>query len=358
MKNDIKNAVKIGCIFVGNVLGAGFASGKELAEFFCRYGKGGIIGFAVCSVLFGILCCKVLRICREKNIKNYNEFNYFLFGEKIGVVTEVFSMLLTAEIFAAMIAGGSAAIGYFSGEESFLWNIAIGGMIFAVLMFDLKGIADINMLLCPILIIGGVTTGLYLYGKIGNGAALGEDIIKEKAWYEWLISAIIYVSYNGVTVIPVITGIGEIKRSARCERLCGIISCLIIFMIGIIMMMPLYKMYGNIAGMPLPLLEMSEREGNVIRYVYFFVFTASVFTTAVGNGFGIVEWLGEKVMIKKVYIKIIVCAAVIIMSKVGFSAMVERIYPLFGCVGVCEIAAVFINSKKFEKVVDKGHHLW
>ena len=33
MKNDIKNAVKIGCIFVGNVLGAGFASGKEAAEF-------------------------------------------------------------------------------------------------------------------------------------------------------------------------------------------------------------------------------------------------------------------------------------------------------------------------------------
>ncbi|MBR1442056.1 MAG: hypothetical protein IJ583_00800 [Firmicutes bacterium] len=345
MKNDIKNAVKIGCIFVGNVLGAGFASGKEAAEFFCRYGKGGLIGFTVCCVLFGMLCCKVLRICREKNIKNYIEFNYFLFGEKIGVITEIFSMLLIAEIFAAMIAGGSAAIGYFSGEESFLWNIVIGGIIFSVLMFDLKGIAEINILLCPVLIIGGVATGLYLYGKMGSGDAP----IIEKDWYEWLISAIIYVSYNGVTVIPVITGIREIRHSVRCERLCGIISCIVIFIIGIAIMMPLYKMYGSIENMPLPLFEMSERAGNVIRYVYFFVFTASVFTTAVGNGFGIVEWLGEKVGMKKIYIKIIVCAAVIVMSKVGFSAMVGKIYPLFGCVGVCEIAAIFIFSKKFQK---------
>lgn len=47
--------ISLGFIYIGTLIGAGFASGQEIMSFFTIYGKGGLLGIIVVSVFFFIL---------------------------------------------------------------------------------------------------------------------------------------------------------------------------------------------------------------------------------------------------------------------------------------------------------------
>ena len=56
----MQNILKAVCVIIGTIIGAGFASGKEIYVFFNNYGIKGIAGIAIASVLTGIVIYKVL----------------------------------------------------------------------------------------------------------------------------------------------------------------------------------------------------------------------------------------------------------------------------------------------------------
>lgn len=75
MKNNcLKCSFLLSCTFLGAVIGAGFASGREIAEFFLPFGKWGILGlFTACFVL-AFCFYAVTKTVAENNIKNTYEY--------------------------------------------------------------------------------------------------------------------------------------------------------------------------------------------------------------------------------------------------------------------------------------------
>ena len=58
----MKETISIVLVIIGALVGAGFASGQEIYSFFYLYGKNGIYGILIMSVLIGILIYKSLKI--------------------------------------------------------------------------------------------------------------------------------------------------------------------------------------------------------------------------------------------------------------------------------------------------------
>mgnify|MGYP007102037769 CR=1 FL=1 len=56
----MKKIIKCLMIIIGTLIGAGFASGKEIATFFNRFSDQGLAGVILASSLFGILVAIVL----------------------------------------------------------------------------------------------------------------------------------------------------------------------------------------------------------------------------------------------------------------------------------------------------------
>ena len=71
---SIKKVVIVDCVIIGTLIGAGFASGKEIYLFFSKYGIYGIIGAVVSSILTSVIILKVLKISRNNNLTNNNKF--------------------------------------------------------------------------------------------------------------------------------------------------------------------------------------------------------------------------------------------------------------------------------------------
>ena len=71
---DVKNITKIVLVIIATLVGAGFASGKEIYSFFFIYQKFGIIGICISSTIISLTIYKVFKICLNSNVNTYKEF--------------------------------------------------------------------------------------------------------------------------------------------------------------------------------------------------------------------------------------------------------------------------------------------
>ena len=68
----MKNSLKVVLVIIGTLIGAGFASGKEVYIFFNQYGSLGVLGVVLSGIFISIVIYKVLKITKENEVQNYN----------------------------------------------------------------------------------------------------------------------------------------------------------------------------------------------------------------------------------------------------------------------------------------------
>ena len=73
----MKEIFSIVLVIIGALVGAGFASGQEIFSFFYLYGKNGMYGIIIMSILMGILIYKSLKIIYKNDIYNYIPFIFY-----------------------------------------------------------------------------------------------------------------------------------------------------------------------------------------------------------------------------------------------------------------------------------------
>lgn len=191
--------------------------GQEIYTFFNRYGIKGLIGLVFSMFLMSYIIYKTFKISLCKNAKMYQDFLVDILPDKLKnnkalvfIVNNIINLFLLIS-FNIMVAGFST---YFS-QELFLPKL-IGGILIAIIAFitffkGINGVIKINSYLIPSLIVLIIFLGIKKIETI--------EIIREnsKSLY-WIISSILYASYNSITLIPILISLREElnhKKEAR-----------------------------------------------------------------------------------------------------------------------------------------------
>lgn len=334
MKN--KDWIKLAAIYGSVFLGAGFASGQELLQYFIGFGRLGIAGIIIAGVLFAIVGWAVLRICQREGIRNYHMLMTHLFGVRLGGVMEGAVVAFLFCLFVAMLAGAGA-----TGQEAFdipftAGAVVTGGIVFLVLCFGLKGIVKVNLILAPFMLFGGIFIGLYSYFSYTMPAfsLFGDRSIG----IAWVLSAVVYACYNLVTGVPILAAISPMAVKKRDAMLGGLVGGGIITILGICMALPLFLYHTNVISLEIPFLYIVTQHGIEFRLFYLAVLIAAIFTTAACNAFAVSEWLNKRG--RKIVTAAMLCVAGIAVSHIGFSNIVSYVYPAFGFLGVFKIVVI------------------
>ncbi len=343
MKEENRNIMKTACVYTGTVLGAGFASGRELMSFFVDYGCFGFLGLIISGALFAVIGCTVLKIVYENNITGYPQFAKYLLGKNLGKGMEVIVLLFLLVLFATMIAAGGEMADSVFGADGVKGEVIVGALCFAVFLFDLDGLVEINVILCPVLVIGGIFVGLYIFLYSPAEVFSYTNAVEISVIHNFAVSAVIYVSYNIITAVSVLVSLNRLITSRKTARRAGVLGGLCMCLLGICMALPVFANYSNISMEEMPMLKLVMNY-DFIKYLYIVILLAAVFTTAAANGFAVIEWLEERTSLKKIYIKLIIAVWGIAAAQIGFSNFVGSIYPVFGYVGLIEMAVILKNA--------------
>ena len=122
------NFIEITSLYIGVIMGAGFASGRECWQFFGVFGQKGYFGAVFSTVCFVVLACMLTYIARSKNTSDLgrlispfeNRYIDSVIGWTLGIIYYTMIIAMTA-------AGGSLL------NQQFGVNKIIGGAVIALL---------------------------------------------------------------------------------------------------------------------------------------------------------------------------------------------------------------------------------
>lgn len=155
------NIIKAVCVIIGTIIGAGFASGKEIYIFFNQYGTKGLLGIGLASIVTGVIIYRVLIQISTIKAKDYNQYlEQIHINPKIKEILNCIINIFLLISFYIMIAGFCA---YFKQEYEFN-SIIIGAIVSLICYFtfmnQIEGITKINTVLIPLIIIMIILIGI------------------------------------------------------------------------------------------------------------------------------------------------------------------------------------------------------
>ncbi|MEA4968381.1 MAG: hypothetical protein VB048_09735 [Bacteroidaceae bacterium] len=319
-------SIKKACLFIGMVVGAGFASGREITDYFLVYGSKWTIGILFSGVLFFIYSTAVTSIINKNKINSFHDYLNLIMDTKFAFFTEWVSGLFFCMMFFAMVSAAGSAAREIFGINFWLGVFLMIAACAAVLALGINAIENISVIIVPLLVIGIALIG----------AKSGTVTLNENTKTSVIMSSIIYVSYNTMTAASVIAE--ENKGTSRYDGiimglLCGVAMTFMGYFIGKTI---LY--FGSVTiNSELPFAAAAKKIGGIYNIAYAMVFITAVYTTAVCDGMAAIRCISDKLRIssKKSLILLIILA--VMFSFVSFTDFVSKIYPVFGVAGILQL---------------------
>ena len=339
---NIRNICKITFVIIGTIIGAGFASGQEIYTFFNKYGANGIIGICISILLMSYIIYKTFKIVLENNINNYEEFVKTIMPQKFKdnkilrlTISNIINIFLLI-CFNIMVAGFAT---YFVQEL----NISkwFGAIIIAVLSFitlskNIDGVIRINTFLIPVIILLIDFLGI---SKIEFVSIVSNNYNNSNYW---ILSSILYASYNSITLIPLLIGLKDKINIKKQPIIISICVGTIMLVLSIIIFLLMNTFINQIYGIEIPLIYIASSLGRGFKYIYGSVILIAIFTTAIGSGYGFLSNITKQ---RKTYMLCAgaICLASIIIGQIGFSSLINFLYPIFGYLGIIQIIFLIIS---------------
>lgn len=201
MMNFYRNYILPGLVFQSVVIGGGYATGRELIEFFAPAGPvGGVLGLVVAGLLFGVVLAAGFEFARVFKAYDYRHFFRALLGRG-WVVYEVAFIFLLVLILSVI---GSAA-GEILADNFGLPTMAGTLMLMVtVALLTFTGSETIKRVLAGWSFLLYFVYGLLIYLAFKSfGSAIASNYAAATVDGGWIKSGVLYSGYN-VAILPAV----------------------------------------------------------------------------------------------------------------------------------------------------------
>lgn len=339
---DWKVTFQVAATYIGAIMGAGFASGQEIQQFFVNFGRWGLLGIVLSAVLFSALGWIMLDLQNKWRVNSYTDFFRQLIGEKWGLRIDFFISILLLVGLIAMLSGSGALFNQYFGLSSWIGIFLTVGVIILALWFKGEGVLWINTVLIPLkfMFCLGIAVLAILYGLQGDGegvvSSASNPLIKN-----WIISSILYVSFNLTFALVVFASLGrEIQKPGARQGAVfgGMFLGLFAGVIGGALMS-----FPEVKTFEIPMVAVAGKLGEWPAFFYVLVLWFAMITAAVGNAFSLVTRILAKYKVNNHTITLLLLIIVFPLAGVKFSFIVKFLYPLFAYMGLIFLPILFLK---------------
>ena len=330
-KNIIPNSVRIAANFAGTIMGAGFASGQELTQFFVAYGSMGLTGLLITCSLFTWLGIQILEISYQIHATSYHELLYYVCGKKIGLLLDFLIAPFLFGVLTITLAGAGTL-----GQDTFALPYGLGLSIMAVsllltTLYGLKGITAANLIITPLATLTLIIIGLssLLHHEISLSIIHFPPQI-DLPIPHWLLASLLYLSYNLVMSTTVLVPLSS-RIHQRSARLWGSMAggLLLLLLAGLITLVVIVH-YPQSSEYEIPMLFIASSQHLVHHTSYIFIFAAALYTTGLACLYGCATKFTVMTGFSIRNSLLILLAFSLFFSTAGFSELIGIIFPIFG----------------------------
>jgi uncharacterized membrane protein YkvI len=359
----MKEQLKISLAFVGLLVGAGFATGLEVIQYFISFGLNGLWGVLIAGVVMTTAGAVILQLG-----------SYFLAEEHHSVfrriahpvISRTLDLAVIATLFCVgfvMLAGAGSNLEQQFGLPTWIGSLIMLVLVMATGLLDVDKVSSIIGGVTPLLIVAVLTAFVYTLFNLPEGfGRLGELAMREDSPVSpWWLSAL---NYNGLALILgvsmslVIGGAhSNLRAAGRGGLIGGVIYTVLLAMAAFTLLMNIER----VAGDDVPMLSLFESMHPVMAFIMTFIIFLMIYNTAIGMFYA----LGKRVTAghPRRYVPVFLglCAVGYAVSFVGFDTLMAYVYPVLGYLGLALVALLVgwwtKSRKRFSQESDRRERI-
>lgn len=342
----MKDTLRIAGVYVGTIIGAGFASGQEILQFYTGYGWWGILGTLVTLILYPLLGYYLVVLGKRVKANSHKSVIYHICGKYLGVVIDILLAFFLFGVGVIMIAGSGSLFQQQFGLDPAVGYALMTVLVILALLLSLRRVLDVISILTPFAFV--LVIALAIYAAV-SADTTGIDLEAAAATQEqlasphWLLSAFLHVSFNVAITVSVMAIIGATEKDYRAAKRGAVLGGIILGVIAVVINLAMYFNVHELVGTEMPMLVIASELGPVAGVAMSIVLLAMIFNTAVPTLYSFTARF-VTVDTRRFQIAAVVVGVVAFgLGFIGFTDLVNTVYPLLGYVGFVIFGAMAVN---------------
>ncbi|AQR73783.1 hypothetical protein [Sphingomonas sp. LM7] len=271
------------------IIGGGYATGRELAEYFLPSGPwGGLAGMLLAMLLWSVIAATTFAYARLAGALDYRAFFADLLGPA-WVAFEIAYVLFVILILAVFGASAGAIGAAMFGWPSFVGALLLAGGILATVSLGNAAVEGVFKYVSFLLY--GVYALFLILSLLSFGDRIATGFATPAPWTRWASGGLTYASYNiigAVVILPVLRHL----TSTRDAVVAGLIAGPLAMAPAILFFVCMVAFYPGIGAETLPS-DFLLRQLNAP--VFHWLFQLMIFAALLESGAGAVHAINERV---------------------------------------------------------------
>ena len=359
MKDNSKsvnlNVLNVALMFVGAIMGAGFASGREIWQFFGVFGVKGKIGVLLVGILFILLGTATAYIARKLGTNEMGRIIAPGNNQKIANAVSWFMAIILFTVLINMTAACGAMLNQLFGINPMIGGVIIAVLVVATVLGEFERISKVFKYIMPVLFAAVVAVSIIVImscNKIESDMSL---LNPSPIAGNWILASCLYISYNILAMIPIVATSSVNAKSEKAAILGSGLGGVLLGILAFVIVSAIQKdmLFAQEADMPM--LAYSTRVSPAAGLGYSILLFAAIYSSATSNFYGFTTKIKEGP--HKGRMVIIAAAAAFLLGLVGFKNVVAYMFPIEGYLGfiiVAMIAVNFFDIWRKEKMLDEN----
>lgn len=347
----MKKSLQIGSAFVGLIVGAGFASGQEIMQYFTSFGIKGILGGIVATIAFAFLGMTLAQLGSKLQTTSHKGVIYYIGGRYIGLILDILITFFLFGVAVVMFAGAGSTFNQMFGIEPMIGSIIMVALTIGTLLLNLKNILNIIGVITPYLMI--VIFIILIYSLFTMDISISEaNVISQNqasAASNWFMGSLLYVSYNIAAGAALLIVMGGTVTDRKVAGAGGIIGGVMLGALIILINLTMFVKMDVVDGVAMPTLELANKIHPAVGVLMAIALLGMMYNTAVGMFYTFtVRFVSPE---HKAFKPAVVGVGLVgfMASLVGFTTLVGKVYSTMGYLGFALIIAVVIAWVRKDK---------
>ena len=277
-------------VFQGVLIGGGYATGREIVEYFMQYGPlGGILGmFGITLIIWAIILALTFEFSRKFQNYDYRSLLKNLLGP-FWIIFEIFFVLILVLILAVIGSASGVLLRDFFG---FPYLVGVGIILASVAYLTFAGSDIIAKFLSFWSIFIYVVYALFLViALIKFGPLIWQTLSGAQILPKWALGGFKYGLYN-MTVFPAVLFCIRDIQTRKEAILTGIISALVGLIPAFLFYIAILGQYPEVVAEEIPAVFVMNKMGMPFLLVVFLIMLVG---TLIETGAGLIHAVNERV---------------------------------------------------------------
>ncbi|KAA8723040.1 YkvI family membrane protein [Corynebacterium phocae] len=354
---SVGKTVSIALSFIGLLVGAGFATGREVVQYFTSFGLSGIWGIILAGTIMTLAGTVFLQLGSYFQANAHNDVFQRVAHPWISRFLDLAVILTLFAIGVVMLAGAGSNLAQQFGTANWVGSTIMLVLVLVAGMLDVGKVSKVISGITPLIVVAVVGLGVHTAFNLPEdiGLAMNTAAQTPSPIDHWLLSALNYSGLALILALSMSLVIGGDNSNPKEAGRGGLLGG---FAYAVLMATAAFALVMNAevaANDDIPLLTLVNQINGTLGLVMAVTIYLMIFNTAIGMFYALGKRLSAG---REARYRVIFVATTLVgfaCSFFGFKSLMAVVYPILGYLGIVTVVVmVYAWFKGWSDIKDES----